>query len=203
MCIRDRDDIYKILYTDYISKDELKQGKVNWLGKMVQISDLSQEFKIKQNRLNSELLAYIRKLILSEYKDEDSQRIRITYPSNSNFELKVLDFAHQIIEILLNKMLETSTIEQDQELLNDLNLSYKKRFAIILRRNHKLILENQLRLISIAVEILKLSEKEQNFKKCYMTKFDKLDANQEQFRANRMRLKDYLKQIYLSIVIMK
>lgn len=96
-----KDDIKNILFTDYIADDEWEEDTLYWQGKKYKASEFSKEFRIKQGTINLELLAFLRIYIMTEYQGEDKQQVMLTIPSSYKFELMVLNFAYQVIDLLL------------------------------------------------------------------------------------------------------
>lgn len=56
-------------------------------------------------------------------------------------------------------------------------------------------------MVELALEILRLVEQGMDLKKCYLTRFEKLEQEGTEFRKNRMKLRQYLRQVYLGLQI--
>ena len=78
-------------------------------------------------------------MILRDMKDQrkGNKKLFVTLPTDLEIEIEVIQIAARITQYLLNLKLNQSSIQSDKELLQNLQISYKERFAVIMRLEHK------------------------------------------------------------------
>lgn len=80
-------------------------------------------------------------LKLKDMKPEEiKKKYFVTMPTDLEVEIDVINVAIRIIQYLYDSKISETSIEEDEKRYLDLSISYKERFAIILRLEHKKII---------------------------------------------------------------
>lgn len=124
---------------------------------------MSKVLRLKMNRINEEVFAYIRANLLNTYKGKNLEYLLVSTPVDVEFELLVVACTINLLKGLLASRFKTP-LEVDQKLLEDPNLHYRKRFCILHRMNAKEVLNANIRLCEILMRILARFNDGRNFK---------------------------------------
>jgi hypothetical protein len=114
---------------------------------------ISKIIRLKKNRLNEEIFAYLRANLLNTYKGKNLEYLLVSSPVDAEFEMLVVACTINLLKGLLNSRFKTP-IEVDQKLLEDLNMDYRRRFAVLHRINAKEIIGANIRLCEILMRVL-------------------------------------------------
>lgn len=182
----------KILFKDYISEKEWVEKEVG--EEKSSPKDLTKEFRIKIGSFCADVLAYLRAQLLLTYKGNDLQRVMVTIPTSIPYEEFVIDYAISMFIEIKNQY--KSSMYQDEELLKDRSLDFRKRFAVVYRYEQKKIADLQIQLLRIVLNITQRLKAGVFFKDAYMEYVPDIDKNDDIFIENRRRLAGYLKLFY-------
>ena len=139
--------------------------------------------------------------MMKNYEEDDRDFIMVTVPRVLNFELMVLDFAIKLLiewaKLPENKYFMESSVSQDQEKLKQLEQEgqdYKLITVLAYNLQLKKTLQNAIKMLRVAVEILKLhmAEKEPMTSATFR-KIKGLEDNDtfEEIYLRRMGMKEY------------
>ncbi|KAL4510604.1 hypothetical protein ABPG72_004758 [Tetrahymena utriculariae] len=163
----------QIIFRKFISEDDWKNGFVMNDNIKISTKDLTKEFRLKRghlcdgrqkfhiqtsnniylfNQLKKEFIIYLRIYLSSHYHGKDQQRILFTLPQSFGFEKFVFDFALKVLKYMREQYKTTN--QEDEALLKDYTITYKQRFAIVLRLDHKKMLDEQIQIINSIYKIL-------------------------------------------------
>ena len=127
-----------------------------------------QEIKLKSNQFNEVIIAYLRIMIKEEYfninRGTTGKGILISQPVDLHYEVHCLEKYLEMMEVVFAKLESVSTLDQDQTLLGDPSISGNTRMAIVYRSERKKIVDNQLKLITWLIKVVKDSETIQDMK---------------------------------------
>ncbi|EGR30449.1 SET domain protein, partial [Ichthyophthirius multifiliis] len=186
----------KIVFQEFLEKEDCKGGFVWKKQEKVNLDDITQNFRIKKNKINIDLIIYLRLYLMMHYKGPDLKRVMVSLPVSPVYECFVLSFAIRLLSYLLSRF--TTTIKDDKELLQNQNLNYKYRFAIIYRLNQKEILQEQISLMNQALILLNQLKENYILDKDMLLKPMFNEKNLVESYLNRYKLKPYILQIYES-----
>ncbi|KRX01136.1 hypothetical protein PPERSA_08237 [Pseudocohnilembus persalinus] len=193
-------DQFKI-FNDYISYNEWEEDKYKYQGVVYDIEQFTKEFRLKKSKIAEDFITFLRVKLLKVYKESDFFQVKITLPSSFQFEIQVLEAGLKYMK-QIQKSKEVSPLEEDLKLLEQPNLPWKLRFAIIFRKEQKEIIKIQIQLFQLAISILQeIKLNKTSIKEAYMKKYQ-CDQGQteEEMRLYREKLRDYLRQIYIGIL---
>ena len=111
--------------------------------------------KLKKNRIRDDFFAYVRMSLMQKFEKDNKMKehILVSSPVDIEFEMFVLALAVNLLNSLLAKRFNTS-LEEDLEILKRTDLPYRKRLAVMYRRESKLILHSNIKLCNILIHIL-------------------------------------------------
>ena len=128
-----------------------------------------QEIKLKPNQLNEALISYLRIMIKEEYfninRGITGKGILISQPVDLYYEVHCLEKYQEMLEVVFTQLQTMSTLDQDMAMLSDPSVSDNTRMAIVYRSERKKILDNQIKLITWLIKVVKDSEVLQDMKK--------------------------------------
>ncbi|CAD8159049.1 unnamed protein product [Paramecium pentaurelia] len=170
-----------------ICSEEWDTGTIKYNGYEIPISSITKEFRIKKNKLNMDLLMYLRLyLMLYQVQEKD---VLITIPVSIDYEVFVMQFCIQLLQHYLNSY--SQGLDQDIKEL-DTQISFSRRFAIHINRERKEILINQIMILLEAIIILKKYKENNDLKQTYISE---IHNNVYQKMEILRGLKVYLKSI--------
>ncbi|CAK77931.1 unnamed protein product (macronuclear) [Paramecium tetraurelia] len=171
-----------------INPEEWDTGKINFNGNDVPISSITKEFRIKKNKLNMDLLMYLRLyLMLYQVQVKD---VLITIPVSVDYEVFVMQFCIQLLQHYLNSY--SQELAQDIKELES-KISFSRRFALHINKERKEILINQIMILLDAIIILKKFKESNDLKQAYISEIH----NNVYYKMENLRgLKVYLKSIH-------
>ena len=127
-----------------------------------------QEIKLKSNQFNEVLISYLRIMIKEEYfninRGTTGKGILISQPVYLHYEVHCLEKYLEMMEVVFAQLQTMSTLDQDIALLSDPSVSGNTRMAIVYRSERKKILDNQMKLITWLIKVVKGSEAVQDMK---------------------------------------
>lgn len=182
----------KILFKDYISEKEWTEKEVG--EEKSSPKDLTKEFRIKIGTFCADVLAYLRAQLLLTYKGTDLQRVMVTIPTSIPYEEFVIDYAISMFIEIKNQY--KTSMYQDEELLKDRSMDFRKRFAVVYRYEQKRIADLQIQLLKIVLNITQRLKAGVFFKDAYMEYVPDIDRTDDEFIEHRRRLAGYLKLFY-------
>lgn len=109
------------------------------------------------DKLNFTLLCYLRLLFAADGKLTENKEV-FTHASDLEKEKEILAAYQKIIEHVLHKAEETTTLQQDLELIVSTEMSTNMRYVLIYRSERKKIIHSQLHLITFLQRVLVRSE---------------------------------------------
>ncbi|KAL4463988.1 hypothetical protein ABPG74_005925 [Tetrahymena malaccensis] len=142
----------QIVFRKFISDKDWENHYVMNNGHKISTKDLTKEFRLKRGHLCEEFIIYLRIYLSSHYDGKDQSKILFTVPQSFGFEKFVFDFALKVLKYMRSKY--TTTNEEDEALLKDYSITYKQRFAIVIRLEHKKLLDEQMQIITTIYRIL-------------------------------------------------
>lgn len=151
---------------------------------------------MKNNKINIELLIFLRVYMMQHYANQDLSTLMVTIPVSLSYEQYILSFGLQILYHLQSQF--TTTIFEDYAILKDPTINYKQRFAVVFRISQKQILENQINLYKQALNIVALMQQGKTLREAYLTDFDNL-KDQHKLVHERHKIKCYLLQLKQSL----
>lgn len=77
----------------------------------VLLKDISKEFRLKNNKICSDFIVYLRIFLMTHYKGVDAAHIMATIPVSAKYELFILKFGLSLLYYIQN--LFSTTIEFD------------------------------------------------------------------------------------------
>ncbi|KRX00204.1 Rubisco LSMT, substrate-binding domain [Pseudocohnilembus persalinus] len=186
--------IERVLFRGSTNNEEMQMGTYNLNGENISIKDLTKEFRLKKDNINIDVIIYLRALLVKIYEGQEKKDIFVTLPVSLDFEIFVLKFYKKIINYFQSQY--STSIEKDEELLKDHLLSYKKRFAIVLRVEQKKILQQQSVMIEDLLNFINMFKRQQNLHKSVI-QFCEQEEYAERFNQFKKvhRIKSYLIQI--------
>ncbi|CAD8153535.1 unnamed protein product [Paramecium pentaurelia] len=147
-----------------ISPEEWDSGKIKFNGNEIPISSITKEFRIKKNKLNMDLLMYLRLyLMLYQVQIKD---VLITIPVSVDYEVFVMQFCIQLLQHYLNSY--SQELAQDIKEL-ETQISFSRRFALHINKERKEILINQIMILLDAIIILKKYKESNDLKQSYIS----------------------------------
>jgi hypothetical protein len=123
--------------------------------------------RLKRNRINEEMFAYLRANLLNTYKGKNLEHLLVSAPVDSEFEMLVIACTINLLKNLLNTRFKTP-LEVDQKELAKEDISWRKRCAILHRMNAKDILQSNINYCNILMRILARFKDGKDFKNAYM-----------------------------------
>jgi hypothetical protein len=128
-----------------------------------------QEIKLKPNQFNEALISYLRIMIKEEYfninRGTTGKGILISQPVDLHYEVHCLEKYLEMLEVVVTQLQTMSTLDQDMAMLSDPSVSGNTRMAVVYRSERKKILDNQIKLITWLIKVVKDSEVLQDMKK--------------------------------------
>lgn len=104
---------------------------------------ISKIIRLKKNRINEEIFAYLRANLLNTYKGKNVEHLLISTPVDYEFEMLVVACTINLLKGLLNSRFKTP-IEEDLKILSEMEyqkeVDTKLKFAVLHRLNTKDIL---------------------------------------------------------------
>ena len=91
--------------------------------------------------------------------------ILISQPVDLYYEVHCLEKYQEMLEVVFTQLQTMSTLDQDMAMLSDPSVSDNTRMAIVYRSERKKILDNQIKLITWLIKVVKDSEVLQDMKK--------------------------------------
>ncbi|CAD8145270.1 unnamed protein product [Paramecium octaurelia] len=171
-----------------ISSKEWDTGIIKFNGYEIPVSSITKEFRIKKNKLNMDLIMYLR-LYLMLYKVQEKD-VYITIPVSVDYEVFVMQFCIQLLQHYLNSY--SQELAQDIKEL-DTQISFSRRFALHINKERKEILINQVMILLEAIIILKKYQESNDLKQSYISEIH----NNVHYKMEILRgLKGYLKSIH-------
>ena len=121
-----------------------------------------QEIRLKRNQLNDIFMSVLRSVMKATFCHNhpkvNPKSIMLTKIVNLDLEKVCLDKYHNTVKSQLTRLEKLSTLEADQELLEDqvenLKLSVNQKFALVYRSEQKKILRSNLEIVSFLRECL-------------------------------------------------
>jgi len=156
-------------------------------------SRISKLIRLKGNKINEDILAYLRANLLNTYSGKNLHHLLISTPVDCEFELLVIACCINLLKGLVSSRFKGSA-KEDAELLKDPTLSSRHRFAIIHRKSSKEIIEGNLKLCQILLRILARMVDGKPFKKAYMMRVEEAEE-EEEVMLNRLNLRHYLREL--------
>jgi len=182
----------KILFKDYITEKEWVEKEVG--EEKSSPKDLTKEFRVKMATFCADVLAYLRAQLLLTYKGNDLNRVMVTIPTSIPYEEFVIDYAISLFIEVKNQY--KTSMYQDEELLKDRSMDFRKRMAVVYRYEQKKIADLQIQLLKIVLNITQRLKQGVFFKDAYMEYVPDIDRNDDEFIEHRRRLAPYLKLFY-------
>ena len=130
-----------------------------------------QKIFLKHDQLNLTLIAYLRSLLKQQFYPKVNQlisntnamqniflmqEVMISTPTDLLYEKHVLDHYLQILAFIGKKINDTTTLDEDLEMLEKGTLSNNMRMAITYRSEQKKIIKSQINIVSKTLEVLNL-----------------------------------------------
>ncbi|CDW76123.1 set domain protein [Stylonychia lemnae] len=181
------------------TKDEIlneQQILADRVSEAVGLNKISKYIKLKKDRISEELLSYLRASLMNVYRDQNHQYLLISTPVEIKFEMQVLLSAINLLQNLLNTRFKKS-IYEDRKILQESDLSGRKRTAIIFRLKQKEIFESQIKLYSILTKVLSRLQNGSSFKQTYLQRVEGYETD-NQIIYNRLRLRKYLRELIIN-----
>ena len=129
--------------------------------------------KLKRNRLSEHFMQYLRaNLIFTFQKNSPNVKdipLLISAPVQLDFEIQVLSTGIKVLSSMFGtperKGMYKTTLEEDLEIINQGNLSWRKYLAVLHRVTQKEVLQQQIRLFNVLLEIiLRIKQFQNNMK---------------------------------------
>jgi hypothetical protein len=159
-------------------------------------NQISKVIRLKRNRFNEEIFAYLRANLLNTYKGKNLPYLLVSAPVDAEFEMLVVACTINLLKGLMTSRFKTP-LETDRGLLQDKSLSIRQRFAILHRMNAKEILEENINYCQILMRILARFGTDQDYKARYMQLVEGFES-EEQIIRNRVRLRRYLRELMIN-----
>ena len=111
--------------------------------------------KLKKNRIRDDFFAYVRMSLMQKFEKDNKMKdhILVSSPVDIEFEMFMLALAVNLLNSLLTNRFKT-TLDEDIAILKRTDISYRKRLAVMYRRESKLILHSNIKLCNILIHIL-------------------------------------------------
>lgn len=186
----DENKLEELVFNEYVDDDEYEDG-IEWAGVKHTIDDLTKEFRLKSSKVCLDFITYLRVYFLTTLKQNVRKPLLITVPSSIEFERRVFDFAYKILWALKRKVFTRSIEEDEKELLNP-NLNYKKRLAIILTKEHKIIIQTQLNITKLIQRMLAEMDTDIPIGLAVVKKYDDIESTEIDYQQNRERIRHYI-----------
>ncbi|CAD8145583.1 unnamed protein product [Paramecium pentaurelia] len=185
---KSRDQILDtIIIKKLIPEIESIVNKISYNSNEIPVSQLSKEFRIKKNKLNIDIIIFLRQLLQLHYGNE--QDLLSTIPVSINYEIFVMQFYYSLLHFLMNSY--SQDLNQDLKQLEQ-KIEYRKRFAIYINKENKEILINQYKIVEEAITILHKFKETQQLRQSYLSN---IKMNVTQKMQIIKGLKHYLKFI--------
>lgn len=179
-------------------QDHEKSVKDPSTQKIRPIKDLSKEFECRLNKINLELIKYLRAKVLKSTTTEQLTKNTSNLKSNFNLknintEIKVLHLYIQILETLQSH--NSRTLEECEVLYNTQGIDWQKQMILNVEISNKKIIKNHLKLIEIISGILNdlINGKYETFKQAYTGFKLAEESDQPDYFSTRFIQKAYLK----------
>ncbi|CAD8159884.1 unnamed protein product [Paramecium pentaurelia] len=153
-----------IIIKKLIHEEESIIDKIQYNGYEIPISSLSKEFRIKKDKLNMDIISFLRLLLQLKYGNEKD--LLSTIPVSIDYEILVMQFYNSLLQYLMNSYSQDLT--QDLKELEQ-TFEYPKRFAIYINKERKEILIKQSIIVTEAITILKKFKDTQNLRDSYIS----------------------------------
>ena len=116
---------------------------------------ISKEIRLKKNRLRDDFFAYVRMSLMQKCEKDNKMKehILVSSPVDLEFEMFMLALAVNLLNSLLTNRFKT-TLEEDIEILKRQDIPWRKRCAVMYRRESKIILHSNIKLCNILIHIL-------------------------------------------------
>ena len=159
-------------------------------------NQISKVIRLKRNRFNEELFAYLRANLLNTYKGKNLPYLLVSAPVDAEFEMLVVACTINLLKGLMTSRFKTP-LEKDKALLADKSLPIRQRFAILHRMNAKEILEENINYCQILMRLLARFGTDQDYKTRYMQIAEGFET-EDQIIRNRVRLRRYLRELMIN-----
>lgn len=135
-------------------EEEKKQAEDNSDGED-EDNRISKVIKLKRNLIRDDFFAYVRMSLMQKFEKDNKMKehILVSSPVDIEFEMFMLALAINLLNSLLSNRFNTSVAEDD-EILQSKDLPYRRRLAVMYRRESKLILHSNIKLCNILMHIL-------------------------------------------------
>ena len=135
-------------------EEEKKQAEDNSDGED-EDNRISKVIKLKRNLIRDDFFAYVRMSLMQKFEKDNKMKehILVSSPVDIEFEMFMLALAINLLNSLLSNRFNTSVAEDD-EILQNKDLPYRRRLAVMYRRESKLILHSNIKLCNILMHIL-------------------------------------------------
>lgn len=158
---------------------------------MRSIDELTKEFRLKHSKLCLDFLTYLRVYFLTTHNHKDINKpVLITVPSSLEFEKKIFDFAYKLLWTIKKQLFDRS-IEDDEKDLANPNLSIKLRFIVILKRDHKIIVQRNIDLCKLVSSMLAEMITNVPIGQAIAKQYNEIETTKEQYARNRAAIRKY------------
>ena len=157
---------------------------------------ISKVIRLKRNRFNEEIFAYLRANLLNTYKGKNLPYLLVSAPVDAEFEMLVIACTINLLKGLMTSRFKTP-LETDHELLRDPALPIRQRFAVLHRMNAKEILTENINYCNILMRLLARFGTDDDYKTRYMSIVEGFET-EEEIISNRIRLRRYLRELVIN-----
>ena len=114
---------------------------------------ISKTIRLKMHKIREELFAYLRSSLMQKKAQSHKEHLLVSTPVDPDFELLVVACAINLLEGLLTARFKT-TIQEDEKILQQEDISMRVRFAVMHRLDCKKILTSNINMLQILVRVL-------------------------------------------------
>jgi hypothetical protein len=80
LCLQDEELMKEILIQNFVYGKEMRQGNASHNSKKISFSELTREFRLKKNKICSDLIVYLRIYLIQFYQGNDIGSLKVTIP---------------------------------------------------------------------------------------------------------------------------
>lgn len=143
-----------------------------------------------------EIFAYLRANLLNTYKGKNFEHLLISSPVDAEFEMLVVACTLNLFRGLMDQRFKTP-LETDQKELAENGIPWRKRCALLHRKNVKEILRANMNYCEILMRILTRFADGKEFKQSYMKIVEEYETDKT-LMTNRIVMRKYLRELIVN-----